>query len=154
MSNLLAITQNRIPAMSDDAIDLVRQIEKINLTLPQTDIKTFHTLHGGMYARTIMVPADTFLTGVVIKIATILIAQGDTIVYIGNETIRLTGYNVIPAGAHRKQAVLTLTDTYFTMILPTKAKTIKEAEEDFTDEVDILLSRLQAENNHTVITGE
>ncbi len=152
--NELRIIGNSLPAMSVEAIDKVRILELGNSQLPQIDINTSHVIHGGMYARTIMIPAGVLLTGALIKIATILITQGDVIVYIGDKAIELSGYNVLPASANRKQAFVTKTDTFLTMIFPSDANNIEAAETEFTDEVDILISRKYPSSNEIIITGE
>lgn len=141
MHNLVTIARNSLPMMTDDAIDKVRVFENCALQFPQVDIRTAHTFHAGIYARTIMIPAGTVLTGALIKIATVLIVSGDVTVYIGDETIDLYGYHVLSASAHRKQAFVAHTDTYLTMVFSTKATTVEEAEEEFTDEAHKLISR-------------
>lgn len=151
MNNLVA-NSNRIPAMTHGAIDKVRQMEALTLKMPQVDIATQHIIHGGMYARTIMIPAKTMITGALIKLATILIVQGDVVIYIGDKSMELTGYNVLPASAMRKQAFVAKTDVYLTMIFPTDAQGIKEAEEEFTDDADSLASRNM--KNEITITGD
>ena len=139
--------------MSEESIDKVCHLESESKKLPQIEINTSHIIHGGMYARTILLPANTLLTGALIKIATLLIVQGDVIVYIGDDIIELSGYNVLPAQAHRKQAFTARTDTYMTMIFPSTAKNIKIAESEFTDEADMLLSRKHCSYNQIIITG-
>ena len=151
--NNLAI-RSELPSMSTESIGKVAVLEREILKMPQVHIDTAHLIHGGMYARTIMIPAGTVLTGALIKIPTILIAQGDAIVYIGNDTIELSGYSVLPASANRKQAFIAKTDTYLTMIFPSRVSNIKEAEHEFTDEAASLFSRNGVEKNHINITGE
>ncbi len=130
-----------VPSMGEEAIKNVRELESMSLKMPQVDIKTSHTFHAGMYARTIMIPKNTILTGALIKIATLLIVQGNVIVYIGGESLKLNGYNVLPACENRKQAFYAVEDTYLTMVFPTKARDISEAEDEFTDEASMLMSR-------------
>ena len=137
-----------IPAMSAHAIDNVRRLEAASLAeMPQVVLAVDHALHAGMYARTVTIPANGLITGVLIKIATLLILQGDAIVYIGDDGedatghTRITGYHVLRAGAGRKQAFLALAETHLTMLFPTGAKTVEEAEAEFTDEVHMLQSR-------------
>ena len=154
MSSALALVQNIIPAMSEKAINSVCKLEDITLSCPQVDIHTHHTIHAGIYARTIMVPAGVVLTGAPIRLATILILNGHTKIFTGEDTIELRGYHVIAASANRKQAVLAIEDTYFTMLFPTSVKTVKEAEDEFTDEPERLISRLNPDLNHITITGE
>lgn len=139
--------------MSDQAIAKVRAFEDASLgRLPQIEIATDHVIHGGMYARTIMIPKGTILTGALIKLATLLIVSGDADVYIGGEAVKLRGYNVLPASAGRKQLLVTHTDTRTTMIFPTTATTVEEAERQFTDEYEKLFSATAP--NRTTITGE
>jgi hypothetical protein len=137
----LILSRPTIPAMSEAAIGKVRELESIAVMLPQVPIGTDHVLHAGLYARTVMVPAGVLITGVLIKIATLLIVQGDALVYIGGEPTRLNGYNVVPAAAGRKQAFIAESDVYLTMIFPTDALDVDEAERQFTDEVELLVSR-------------
>jgi hypothetical protein len=152
--NELANIENYLPAMHIDSIDKVRELESFSADLPQIDIATFHIIHGGMYARTIMIPAGIVMTGALIKLATLLIIHGDVIVYIGGKAIELSGYNVLPASANRKQAFITKTDTNMTMIFPSSSHTVQDAEEEFTEELGLLLSRKFPQSNKIIITGE
>lgn len=141
MNDLITMPAASIPSMSDDAVAKVSAFEDYALQLPQVEIRTSHAFHAGMYARTIMLPAGTVLTGALIKIATVLIVSGDVTAYIGGETIDFNGYHVLPADEHRKQAFVAHSDTYLTMIFPTGAATIEDAENEFTDEAHKLISR-------------
>jgi len=151
MSNIVA---SPIPSMNTPAIDMVRKLENMALKFPQVNINTDHVIHGGMYARTIMIPAGVLLTGALIKVATVLIVSGDVIVYMDSETVKLCGYNVFSASANRKQAFLAITDVYITTVFPTEASTVTEAEEQFTTESNKLMSRSEVNNNRITITGE
>ncbi len=128
-----------IAAMSDTAIDTVRRLEAAALEHPQVSIAVDHFLHAGLYSRTVLVPA-----GVMITVPTLLIVRGDTTVYVGDGTMRLEGYHVVRADAGRKQAFVAHGDTHLTMIFPTQAATVEEAEREFTNEVDKLQSRQEA----------
>ena len=151
----LAVIDRRIPAMSDAALDKVRRLETLALGAPQVPLTTAHVLHGGMYARTVCLPPGTMITGALVKVATVLIVEGDAVVYVGDaEPIRLQGYNVLPASAGRKQAFVAVEATNITMLFPTEAKTVEEAERHFTDECGLLSSRHEAASNHVLITGE
>lgn len=142
-----------LPAMANDAIAKVRELEAESLKHAQVDIETLHLIHAGMYQRTIKIPAGVTLTGVLVKTATSLVVSGDCFVYIGDEVIRLTGYHIMPASAHRKQAFVAMADTYLTMSFATQATTIEQAEHEFTDEVELLMSR-RSDLNMAMITGE
>lgn len=153
MSNAVVLDE-RISTMAEIEIDKVRQLEVAILQAPQVKIETSHIIHAGMYARTIMVPAGVTLTGALMIIPTILIIQGNFLLFIGGKTKELRGYNIFTGGANRKQAGVALSDTCITMIFPTSAKTIEEAEEQFTNETHILFSRYPDAVNHINITGE
>ena len=99
-----------LPPMSADSIANVREFEDASLKLPQVKINTEHALHAGMYARTIMIPAGIVITGVQIKIPTILIISGDALVYGDQGTTRLTGYHVTLGAVGRKQAICALAE--------------------------------------------
>ena len=153
MSNLV-VADSKIPAMSDQSINLVRQFEDFVLTLPQETVETHHVIHGGMYARTIMMPANTVLTGALVNVPTMLIINGSVRVTIGDEAVYLNGHHVFAASKHRKQAFFAVEDTWLTMVFATKAQTVEEAEDEFTDEADRLLSRSASAKNSIIITGE
>lgn len=130
-----------IPTMTAAAVANVTRLEAAALERAQVDMPVDHFLHGGIYARTVLVPAGVLITGALIKVPTVLIVRGDAVVYVGAESHRLTGYAVLPAAAHRKQAIYALEHTHLTMIFPTSAATVEEAEAEFTDEVEKLQSR-------------
>ena len=95
------------------------------------------------------------ITGVLIKIATLLVIDGDVLVHVGDDApLRLQGHHVLPAAAGRKQAFLALADTHITMIFASGAASVAEAEAEFTDEVDNLVSRRDVGSNRIIITGE
>jgi len=137
---------NVIQPMAPEAIERVRMLESQLAELPQVEIDTHHSLHGGMYARTITIPAGVALTGALMRVATLLIISGDADIFIGSKVIRFTGYNVLQAAAGRKQAFYAHKDTQVTAIFPTSAKTVEEAEDQLTEEASQLLSRKQDRN--------
>ena len=138
-------TTTHLPVMGQSEDDSVRQLEHAASLLPQVHIPTDHVFHAGMYARTIKIPAGVALTGAQIKIPTILIISGDTLVYGEKGATRYTGYHVALGQCGRKQAFYALQDTYLTMLFPTGATTPDEAEREFTDEYEKLFSRKEHE---------
>lgn len=143
------LTQN-LPAMTNEAIGQARAAETKLLGMPQQTIHTQHSFHAGMYARTATIPAGVAITGALIKIPTLLIVSGHCEVFTGGDVVELHGYNVIEASANRKQVFLAHEDTTLTMLFPTTATTIEQAEDEFTDEADMLQTR-QAENKGVAI---
>lgn len=153
MSNIVC-TENRIGPMTTAAIEKVRRLENALRELPQIDIGTDHIIHSGMYARTVVIPAGSVVTGVLIRVPTIIVVSGHCVVYIDDKAVQVNGYKVLAASAHRKQACMALEDTTWTMIFTTDASTIEEAEEQFTDEPELLMSRQDGSVNTINITGE
>lgn len=143
-----------IPAISPEALGLVRRLESEALHLAQLPVATEHLLHGGMYARTVRLKPYTCITGAQIKRATMLIVNGRVEMLVNTGWTRLDGFNVLPASAYRKQVFVTLGDVQMTMIFPTKAQTVEDAEAEFTGETHLLLSRRQGDGDTTTITGE
>jgi hypothetical protein len=151
--NIVA-TSNRIPAMSSSAIAKVVALQEVMHQHPQEQLHTDHVLHGGVYSRTILIKAGCVLAGALVKVPTTLTLFGDITVFANDESVRLTGYNVLPASGNRKQAFIAHEDTYLTMAFMTSATTIADAEKEFTDEADNLLSRHESSTNTINITGE
>ena len=143
-----------LPAMAPAAIERVRLVEELAMRSPQIELDTQHVLHAGMYARTIRLPAGVMITGALIKIATLVIVQGNAVVWVGNGSRELVGYNVLTASAGRKQAFYAVTETFITMIFPTHACDVETAEKHFTDEASNLASRRDDARNTTIVTGE
>ena len=150
----LVLQTPSLPAMSDTAIEAVRELAGREMELPQVPLPTEHVLHGGLYCRTICMPAGTRVVGALIKIPTTVIVHGICTVWIGEESWYLSGYNVLQASAGRKQVFEASEETFITMLFPTAAKTTEEAEREFTDEFELLASRRADTPNQIVITGE
>lgn len=157
-----AITKARVstlPATTARGVEAVRAIEQRVLELPQLDITTYHVLHAGVYSRTICIPKapgegqKNVLTSALIKVPTTLTIAGKCSVLIGDaEEVLVEGYRVVAAAAGRIQAYIAHEDTWITMSFKTDAKSIEEAEAEFTDEAERLMSRHG--RNEIVITGD
>jgi len=131
-----------IPSMSCEDISFACEMEKYISTLDQIDIPTFHTLHAGVYTRTIHLDVGQVASGVIISVPTTLIVNGHIRLLIGEEVVETKGFNVFIAEANRKQIALAIEPTTITMIFKTDAKNITEAENEFTNEPEKLASRL------------
>lgn len=141
-----------LPMMNDALLEKLTRIQNEILEKPQVEVNTEHVLHGGMYIRTIRLAPEVVLVGALVKVSTVLIVSGKTAVFTGEGWIELDGFHVIPARAGRKQIFVTREDTAITMIFRTDAKTVEQAEEEFTSEAEALMSR-KNENDTVVITG-
>lgn len=153
MNDLTALFPH-IGPIDDMGYDLVCRVQGALMSMPQVDIQTHHVLHGGMYARTIVVPAGTTIAGAFIRVPTILIIKGHATVLANGATYEIDGSFTIPASGGRKQVFEAHTDTELTMLFATRATTVEEAEAQFTNEPELLLSRLPNAVNLVTITGE
>jgi hypothetical protein len=142
-----------LPPTQPEIIQKLCKVQMAEMGKEQIPIFTEHLIHAGMYSRTITLPPDVRLTGALIKIPTMVIVVGCASVLVGNEKVEIEGYAVLPGSAGRKQVFESKGPLIITMLFPTQAKTVEEAEAEFTDEHELLLSRRQ-ELNSVVITGE
>jgi len=143
-----------MPSLTEETLDKVRQVEAEISELPQMQIDTLHVIHGGMYSRTVMVPANHVIVGVLIKVPTQVIVAGTARVLVGDKFQSISGFNVLPGQAGRKAIFIAISDIYITMIFKTDAQTVDEAEAEFTDETDILASRRDESHNIFVKTED
>lgn len=144
------------PALLPTAPEVLAKLENAQaacLKRDQVPIRTDHVIHAGVYARTITMPPQTALIGVMIKRPTLVITVGSGRALVGNDWADVDGYNVLPGSARRKQLFVSRGPLIITMIFATAAKTVEDAESEFTDEAADLLSRRQ-DLNTVVITGE
>lgn len=149
----LTLVRRELPATPDDTLKKLLAAQKVLLTTEQVPIPTDHVLHAGMYSRTVTMPQGVVLMGALVRVPTVVITVGAAKVYVGGEWQEVKGYNVLPAKAHRKQIFVSQSALIVTMLFPTQAKTVEEAEREFTEEADLLLSRRQ-ECNTVRITGD
>lgn len=129
------------PIMSAALMATLQAVQETMLAQPQIPVHTDHFIHAGVYVRTITLAGGVRLMGAYIKVPTVLIVSGQTRVFTGENWIELDGYNIIPALAGRKQIFETISETNITMIFHTDATTVEQAEEEFTDEFQLLMSR-------------
>ncbi len=127
--------------LDSSALASTREIEGALADMPQLDLQTDHLLHAGMYARTLHMPAGAIVTGALTRCDTVLVIQGHCWLHTGSDAIEVNGYRVLSGLAGRKSICRTLTDTKATMLFPTQATSVAEAEAEFTDEADRLMSR-------------
>ena len=119
----------------------VRQLEDYLVGLPQVDLGTSHVIHGGMYARTVLIPAGTTMTGAMTNADNICVVCGDITVTTDDGPMRLIGFHVLPAKAGSKRVGVAHADTYWTALFVTDKSDIQDIEAQLTDEPDRLLTR-------------
>jgi len=140
--------------MSESAIEKVRLVQNAMLELPQVDLPVHHILHGGLYLRSLVIPAGVAIAGAFIQVPTTLVVSGNVTVYANDQAYEIDGYQVLVASAGRKQVFVAHADTNMTMTFATDAKTVEDAENEFTSEPELLASRRHENLNTTIITGE
>tara|TARA_R110000822_G_scaffold82279_6_gene194770 strand:+ start:2254 stop:2721 length:468 start_codon:yes stop_codon:yes gene_type:complete len=137
-----------IPAGNAKAVSDVERLEAAMLeNFDNVHIDTHHSLHEGVYCRTMMIPQGHLVTGAQVNVGSTLIISGDITLYINGEPKRFIGYHVLPASAGRKQAAYAHLDTHVTMLCRTDAETVEAVEDECTDETDRLMSRRPALTN-------
>jgi hypothetical protein len=144
-----------IPAPRPAMLSSLTNLQNFLLGLPsdvflQTPLPTEHLLHGGMYARTVRRDFDSVTIGSLINKATILIVHGSCSILIGDRRVDLEGYNVLAGLPGRKSMSVAHGPVEMTMICPTSAKTVEEAENEICAEADQLVSR--RDNNQNAIS--
>ena len=140
--NDLALKPNpTIPATVDAYMEATKAVESALKALPQVELETTHSLHAGIYSRTVRVPEGVMLTGALIKIPTVLTIVGSLTLTIGDHVEDVEGFRLFECAPGRKQVMLARSESYVTMAFATDAKTVEEAEEQFTDEFENLMSR-------------
>ncbi len=135
-----------------DKIDL---LENMIEAMPQYDLKTTHVLSGGIYSRTIYVPAGCVLTGAETCKDHIIIMQGDITVSTDEGMKRLTGQHILPVKAGMRRVGYAHQDTTWTTVFHTELTNIEEIE----DEVAVNSFKLQTrkfsiENKGNVVSLE
>ena len=138
-------------AMSRGDIEKIRGIrealkeELVANPNAEVEIPCEQHLHAGFYSRTIFIPKDTVAVGVTITKDTQLVISGHVLMNDGTHVVEIDGYRVLECKAGRAQIARTLEDTYMTMSFATDAKTVREAEDEFTDEPEQLLTRTKCQ---------
>ena len=127
-----------LPRMTQQEQAIGNALVMAVLDLPEGEIQVDHFLWAGCYARTCLVKAGEVIAGALIKIPTIVIVQGVCKVVVGSKVELIEGYKVLKGMDGRRQFFSALEDTYITMLFATNAKTVEEAEKEFTDEWQLL----------------
>ena len=121
--------------------EAVRALEDALLTMPQADVGTQMLVHGGMCARTIVIPADAVLTGAATNADNVCVMWGDVSVATDDGVVRLTGFHVLPAHKGIKRVGVSHAVTYWTTIWPTQLTDLKDIEDEMTGESSQLQTR-------------
>ena len=110
-------------------------------SMPQVDVQTQHHLSGGMYARTIFIPAGSVIVGTTHKTDHINVMIGDIEVSTDHGMVRLTGYNVLETKAGMKRHGYAYADTYWTTVCKTANTDLEAIENELVEEPERLQTR-------------
>ena len=134
-----------LQGLSPETLRRMQEFQKWGLSLPkdrQVNPIVEHSLHGGMYARTVRIPAGTIGVGALVKVATHVILNGHCLFNAGDRLVEFKGYHVLQGTPGRKQMIYTFEDTQITAVHRTDAETIAEAEKEAAgEEVELLSTR-------------
>jgi len=142
------------PAPSPKTLNSIMRLQEVMATLPQIDLPTEHLIHGGMYARTIRRDLDSVTIGSLINKATILIVNGSCSMLIGDRRVDLEGYNILDGMPGRKSFSIARGPVEMTLICPTSATTVAEAENEIFAEAGQLVSRRDSCPNTITIVDQ
>lgn len=135
-------------------IEKVKKLERHLLQVPQVDLKTTHAISGGIYARTMYVPAGTVLTGATHKKDHINIFVGDFTVSTAQGVDRYIGHNVLECKAGTKRAIVAHTDGVWTTLVKTDLTDIAAIEDESVVESEMLQTRKDLITNEFKFTLE
>lgn len=124
-----------------DHVDKVKMLEEEILKAPQVDLKTTHAISGGIYARTMYVPAGTVLTGALHKKDHINIFVGDFTVSSKAGVSRYTGHFVVECKAGEKRAIIAHSDGVWTTLVRTDLTDIEAIEDESVEDSEKLQTR-------------
>lgn len=101
---------------------------------------TEHFIHAGVYSRTIHIPEARLLCGSFIRVPTIMCITGDLSLYNGEKWTRITGDNqLVCCEANRRGMGYAHALTHCTMLFATQSDSVKDAEQEFTEEWERLM---------------
>lgn len=151
----LDLTKVKRPGISVTHNASVRALEQCLSYLPQVDVQTHNLVHGQMCARTIHIPKGSLLTGAETNIDNISVICGDVTVTTTEGVVRLTGFNVLPAKAGYKRAVIAHEDTYWTTFHHTEHTNMADIAKEMTDEHENLQCKavVEIDNKETLWVG-
>lgn len=126
---------------SSNMQDKVKRLEDAINQSPACEVPVQHHVHGGMYARTGLIPAGVTFTGAVHTKDHINIVIGDVTVLSDTGPIRYSGHHVLPCKAGSKRVAVTHADTYWTTMIVTNLTNISEIEDEICEDSTVLQTR-------------
>lgn len=116
-------------------VEKVREFEGLLRLLPEVDLGTEMSAHGGVVWRSIFIPAGAALTGAQTKLDNVSVVFGDITVTTDDGPKRITGFAVIPAKAGFKRAGIAHADTWWVTLHRSDKTTKDEIEAEMVHDV-------------------
>jgi hypothetical protein len=143
------IAQGALPALPGPSRDTILGFEAALRSLPQTDCPLKHTFAPGMYAREILLPADTFIVGKIHKHAHLnIVTRGrcTVVTEFGRREIDASsGPVTFTSDAGAKRALYVHEETVWTTIHAVQSTDLAEIERDIIapdyPELDAFMAR-------------
>lgn len=129
---------------TNKSLDIVRNVAEYLLqNTIEKDIQIKHCICGELYIRKCIIPKDVVAVSALIKVPTVVIIDGDCLVYDGQKVSRVTGYKALQGQAYRESIFKALEDTQITMIAVVKSDTPQNAQKQITDQYVLLTNHRQ-----------
>lgn len=104
-------------ALAEAVNERIEELEAVMIECEQVEIPVEHLFVNGMYARKIVIPAGTMLTGRVHKFGYVdIMLSGDISVATPDGVKRMTGYNILEGKPGRKRAGYAHEDTHWVTV--------------------------------------
>lgn len=117
-----------------DKEDFIDKLEDVTSQCPQVETPLHHLFVDGMYARTMLIPEGTIVTGRRHKKEHInIIVKGSAKVYTGEEAQLITAPCIFVSKAGVRKAVFAVEDVIWTTIHTTELTDSDEAFEELTE---------------------
>ena len=112
----------------------VTSLQAVMMDMPQVELPTQHTFHGGLYVREVFRPAGTLIVGNVHKKDHVYYIVFGTVVVTTDEGVQeITGPAIVKSTPGTKRAVMAVTDALCMTIHRTDAQTPEEAEPELIE---------------------
>ena len=121
--------------------DAIERLVDAMQGMPQLDLHTEHVINGGMYARTITIPAGATLVGAAHKTDHINVVDGDITVSTEHGRVRLTGHHVLATPAGTQRSGFAHAETVWTTIVRTDLTTVEAIENEVVETPERLQTR-------------
>lgn len=131
-----------LAVLSNPSAESIDRYESYLYKLAQVDFQTTHTISGGLYSRTIFIPAGVSLVGATHSKDHVNVMVGDITVTTDTGMKRITGFNVFPTKAGMRRVGYAHSDTYWTSVIRTDETELSKIEEDITPDSQKLQTRL------------